>query len=158
MRKRLIHNEPSWLFDCHRTSTLKQRLRSQIDWRQKKDALFSLIHFFGSFCIYYIPHNYGISFRKTCHMPFRKLIPPSTLTGPVSENSPARLESSGVSRGEAWGDRPHPLIVGPNWGPKGWKNLWDRVPAPRLSQGLDPPLGKNALKSLNMPSLKVNRW
>ena len=26
----------------------------------KKDALFSLIYFFGSFCIYYIPHNYVI--------------------------------------------------------------------------------------------------
>ena len=26
----------------------------------KKDALFSLIYFFGSFCIYYIPHNYTI--------------------------------------------------------------------------------------------------
>ena len=26
----------------------------------KKDALFSLIYFFGSFCIYYIPHNYII--------------------------------------------------------------------------------------------------
>ena len=27
---------------------------------QKKGALFSLIYFFGSFCIYYIPHNYVI--------------------------------------------------------------------------------------------------
>ena len=26
----------------------------------KKGALFSLIYFFGSFCIYYIPHNYVI--------------------------------------------------------------------------------------------------
>ena len=26
----------------------------------KKDALFSLIYFFGSFCIYYIPHNFVI--------------------------------------------------------------------------------------------------
>ena len=26
----------------------------------KKDALFSLIYLFGSFCIYYIPHNYVI--------------------------------------------------------------------------------------------------
>ena len=26
----------------------------------KKGALFSLIYFFGSFCIYYIPHNYAI--------------------------------------------------------------------------------------------------
>ena len=59
-------------------------------------------------------HNYGMSFRKPCHIPFCKLIPRSTLTGQVSENSPALLESSGVSRGGAWGDRPHPLIVRPN--------------------------------------------
>ena len=26
----------------------------------KKGALFSIIHFFGSFCVYYIPHNYVI--------------------------------------------------------------------------------------------------
>ena len=42
----------SWLFDYHRMLTLKQRLTP------KKGALFSLIYFFGSFCIYYIPHNY----------------------------------------------------------------------------------------------------
>ena len=31
------------------------------DWlAPKKGALFSLIYFFGSFCIYYIPHNYVI--------------------------------------------------------------------------------------------------
>ena len=31
------------------------------DWlASKKGALFSLIYFFGSFCIYYIPHNYVI--------------------------------------------------------------------------------------------------
>ena len=49
-------------FDCHRMSTLKQRLRLQIDWRPKKGVLFSLIYFFGSFCIilYYIPHNYVV--------------------------------------------------------------------------------------------------
>ena len=36
VRKRLIDNEPSWLFDCHRMSALKQRLRLKIDWRQKR--------------------------------------------------------------------------------------------------------------------------
>ena len=60
LRKRLVDNEPSWLFDCHRMSTLKQRLRLQIDWRRKKGALFSLIYFFGSFCIYYMPQDYVI--------------------------------------------------------------------------------------------------
>ena len=40
VRKRLIDNEPSWLFDCHRMPTLKQRLRLQIDWRQKKGRSF----------------------------------------------------------------------------------------------------------------------
>ena len=31
------------------------------DWlAPKKGALFSLIYFFGSFCIYYMPHNYVI--------------------------------------------------------------------------------------------------
>ena len=36
VRKRLIDNEPLWLFNCHRMSTLKQQLRLQIDWRQKR--------------------------------------------------------------------------------------------------------------------------
>ena len=46
----------------------------------KEDALFSLIYLFRSFCIFYIPHNYVIPFRKPCHTPFRKLIQPFTLT------------------------------------------------------------------------------
>ena len=62
MWKRLIDNEPSWLFDCHRMSTLKQRMRLQIDWRQ--NITFHII----------------MLFRKPCHMPFRKLIPPFTIT------------------------------------------------------------------------------
>ena len=45
VRKMLIDNEPSWLFDCNRLSTLKQRPRLQIDWRQQKGALFILIYF-----------------------------------------------------------------------------------------------------------------
>ena len=44
----------------------------------KKDALFSLIYFFGSFA--YITFRIIMSFRKPCHMTFRKLIPLVTLT------------------------------------------------------------------------------
>ena len=38
-------------------ATLKRRLLLQIDWRQNS---FSLIYFFESFCMYYLPHNYVI--------------------------------------------------------------------------------------------------
>ena len=78
VRKRLIDNEPSWLFDCHRMSTLKQRLRLQIDWRQKR-TLFS-VEFISLGHSAYITFHIIIPFRKPCHMPFRKLIPPFTLT------------------------------------------------------------------------------
>ena len=47
VRKRLIDNEPSWLFDCLRGSKLKQQPRLQIDWRQQKGSLFILIDLFG---------------------------------------------------------------------------------------------------------------
>ena len=53
----------------------------------KKGAIFSLIYFFKSFCIYYIPHNYVIpqamlhAIPQAMPMPFRKHIPPFTLTG-----------------------------------------------------------------------------
>ena len=58
VQKRLIDNEPSRLFDCHRLSTLKQRPRLQIDWRQQKGALFILIYFF---------RGKGVAFRfKFC--------------------------------------------------------------------------------------------
>ena len=30
------------------------------NWLQKKVAIFSLIYFFGSFCVHYISHNYVI--------------------------------------------------------------------------------------------------
>ena len=43
-----------------RNIKLEQRLRLQIDWRQKRAAFLSLIYFFGSFCVYDIPHNYVI--------------------------------------------------------------------------------------------------
>ena len=72
VRKRLIDNEPSWLFDCHLMSTLKQRLRLQIDWRQKKDARFSLIYFFGLFCIYYF--HIIMSFHKPYSLNFIRLL------------------------------------------------------------------------------------
>ena len=60
-------------------ATLKKRLI--VNWlAPKKGAFFSLIYFFKSFCIYYIPHNYVVP-QAICHMPFCKLIPPFTLTG-----------------------------------------------------------------------------
>ena len=77
VRKRLIDNEPSWLFDCHRMSTLKQRLRLQIDWRQKR-AHFSVLFSLGHSA--YITFRIIMSFRKPCHMPFRNFIPPFTFT------------------------------------------------------------------------------
>ena len=47
----------------------------------KKGPIFSLIYFVESFCIYFIPHNFVIpQAMDPCHMPFRKLIPPFTLT------------------------------------------------------------------------------
>ena len=76
--KRLIDNEPSWLFDCHRMSTLKQRLRLQIDWHQKR-AHFSVsfISLGHSACITF---HISMPFRKPRHVPFRKLIPRFILT------------------------------------------------------------------------------
>ena len=66
VRKKLIDREksrsPSWLFDCHRCwarATFKKRLL--VNWlAPKKGAIFSLIYFFESFCLYHIPHNYVI--------------------------------------------------------------------------------------------------
>ena len=58
MRKRLIDNEPSWLFDCHRMSILKQRLRLQIDWRQKGRTFQFNLFLWVILHILYIPHNY----------------------------------------------------------------------------------------------------
>ena len=53
---------------------------AQIDWHPKNGALFSLIYFFGSFYVYYIPHNYVIpqAMFGTCHSAnsFRLLPPP----------------------------------------------------------------------------------
>ena len=66
-----------------------KRLYLQIG-AQKKARFFSLMYFCESFCINRISHNYVIPqfvfciimpFRTSFHMPFRKLIPPFTLTG-----------------------------------------------------------------------------
>ena len=67
-----MDNEPLWLFYCHRMSTLKQRLRLQIDWRQKRTH----------FSVYYVEckicrtkgHN------RTLLWLLVELIPPLTLT------------------------------------------------------------------------------
>ena len=65
-----------------------KRLYLQIG-AQKKTRFFSLMYFCESLCINRIWHNYVIpqflfciimSFRTSFHIPFRKLIPPFTLT------------------------------------------------------------------------------
>ena len=64
VRKRLIESEksrnPSWLFDCHRSRARKiKKVANFANWlAPKKGSLFSLIYFFQSFSIYYIPHDY----------------------------------------------------------------------------------------------------
>ena len=62
VRKRLINNEPSWLFDCHlcRARNIRTAAAFANLLAPKKGALFNLIYFFGSFWVYYIPHNYVI--------------------------------------------------------------------------------------------------
>ena len=59
---------------------------------QKKARFFSLMYFWESLCINRISHNYVIPqflfciimpFRTSFHIPFRKLFPPFTLTGPT---------------------------------------------------------------------------
>ena len=57
----------------------KQRLRFQIDWRQKEGLIISLGH--SAYITFYII----MLFRKPCHMPFRKLIPPITLTASIRQ-------------------------------------------------------------------------
>ena len=58
---------------------IKQWLRLQIEWRQKR-ALFSVEFISLDRSTAYIKFRIIMSFHKTCHMPFRKLIPPFTLT------------------------------------------------------------------------------
>ena len=51
----------SWLFDCHRSRARNIKKRLLVSWLAPKEgAIFSLIYFFKSFCIYHIPHNYVI--------------------------------------------------------------------------------------------------
>ena len=52
----------SLLFDCHssRARNIKKAAAWELIGAKKKGAIFSLIYFFKSFCIYYIPHNYVI--------------------------------------------------------------------------------------------------
>ena len=49
----------SWLFDCHPRPQHQNAAVCELI-GAKKDAIFSFIYFFKSFCIYYIPHNYVI--------------------------------------------------------------------------------------------------
>ena len=51
----------SWLFDCHRSRArnIKKAAARKL-FGAKKGRIFGLIHFFKSFCIYFIPHNYVI--------------------------------------------------------------------------------------------------
>ena len=65
VRKKLIDREksrsPSWLFDCHRCWALNIKKAATCELiGAKKGAIFSLIYFFESFCLYYIQHNYVI--------------------------------------------------------------------------------------------------
>ena len=78
-----------WVFVMHSSvEMVTKRLYLQIG-AQKKARFFSLMYFFESLCINRISHNYVIPqlvfciimpFRTSFHIPFRKLIPPFTLT------------------------------------------------------------------------------
>ena len=81
----------SWLFDCHpHTQHQKAAVCELIG--AKKGAIFSLVISLSHSA--YITFRIIISFRKPCHMPFRKLIPPFTLT--VSEQIFYRKQSLGA--------------------------------------------------------------
>ena len=78
-----------WVFVLHSSvEMVTKRLYLQIG-AQKKARFFSLMYFCESLCINRISHNYVIPqflfciimpFRTSFHIPFRKLIPPFTLT------------------------------------------------------------------------------
>ena len=78
-----------WVFVMHSSvEMVTKRLYLQIG-AQKKARFFSLMYFCESLCINRISHNYVIlqflfciimPFRTSFHIPFRKLIPPFTLT------------------------------------------------------------------------------
>ena len=53
----------SWLFDCQcsRARNINVAAASELIGAKKgSNIIFSLIYFFKSFCLYYIPHNYVI--------------------------------------------------------------------------------------------------
>ena len=84
VRKKLIDREksrsPSWLFDCHRCwarNIIKAAACELIGAKTGRNFQFNL--FFLSHSAY-ITFRIIMSFRKPCHMPFRKPIPPFTLT------------------------------------------------------------------------------
>ena len=64
VQRRLIESEKSmnlsWHFDCHRSRARKiKKVANFANWlAPKKGTLCSLIYFFQSFSIYYIPHDY----------------------------------------------------------------------------------------------------
>ena len=78
-----------WVFVMHSSvEMVTKRLYLQIG-AQKKARFFSLMYLCESLCINRISHNYVIpqflfciimSFRTSFHIPFRKLIPPFSLT------------------------------------------------------------------------------
>ena len=79
-----------WVFVMHSSvEMVTKKLYLQIG-AQKKARFFSLMYFCESLCINRMSHNYVIPqlvfciimpFRTSFHIPFRKLIPPFTLTG-----------------------------------------------------------------------------
>ena len=89
-----------WVFVMHSSvEMVTRRLYLQIG-AQKKARFFSLMYFCESLCINRISHNYVIPqlvfciimpFRTSFHIPFRKLIPPFTLTdGPGTKKLPRK--------------------------------------------------------------------
>ena len=79
-------------------STLLSKIRGGRDARM----LFCLIYFFASFP--YITFRTIISFRKPCHVPFRKLIPPFTLTVMLRALRLALLSARNFPSGEERGE------------------------------------------------------
>ena len=85
-----------WVFVMHSSvEMVTKRLYLQIG-AQKKARFFSLMYFCESLCINRISHNYVIPqflfciimpFRTSFHIPFRKLIPPFTLTAKVNDKT-----------------------------------------------------------------------
>ena len=74
-------------FDCHRSRfrNIKKAAACELI-GAKKGVILSLIYFFKSF--WYITVRIIMSFRKPCHMPFRKLVRHFTLTFPPPASAP----------------------------------------------------------------------